>query len=109
MRNIESLVYPRTEEAGTFLKDALARLVERLEQTEFYRELTHADTNPALLAATFKYVYLSIYQYQSHVTEATFTAVGRMPKHSEQLIREMIVRQVEEVKHADIALRGYCD
>ncbi len=30
-----------------------------------------------------------------------------MPKHSEQLIREMILQQVEEVEHADMALRDY--
>lgn len=94
-------------ELSARLNELLARLVQRLEQTEFYQTLTRPNADPKLVAATLKHVYLSIYQYQPHVTEATFTAVGRMPKHSEQLIREMIMQQVEEIEHADMALRDY--
>lgn len=86
---------------------ALDRLVDEIRRTEFFKVSSSPKADPALVSATLKHIYLSIYQYQPHVTEATFTAVGRMPKHSERLIKTMIRQQVEEVEHADMALRDY--
>lgn len=89
------------------LESRLAGLIRRVEASEIYRVLTNPETDPALVTGILKHVYLSIAFYQPHVTEATFTAVGRMPKSSEQLIKDMILQQVEEVEHADMALRDY--
>jgi len=89
------------------IEKKLHDLLLKVESTEFYRGLMSPEANPALLASTMKWVYKSIHSYQPHVTEATFTAVGRMPKHDEQLIKDMILQQVEEVEHADMALRDF--
>jgi len=85
----------------------LAELVSEVESASFYQVLLAEPADLPLIQAFMKHIYLSIYQYQPHVTEATFTAVGRMPKSSEQLIKEMILQQVEEVEHADMARRDY--
>lgn len=85
----------------------LESLVARVEGSDVYRALTGPDASVELVTAILKHVYLSIAFYQPHVTEATFTAVGRMPKSREQLIKEMILQQVEEVEHAHMALRDY--
>jgi len=92
---------------GAALESRLAALTRRVEASEVYRALTDPDADAALVTGILKHVYLSIAFYQPHVTEATFTAVGRMPKSSEQLIKDMILQQVEEVEHADMALRDY--
>jgi len=89
------------------LEERLAALVARVERSDVYGALMAEDASGALIAAILKHVYLSIAHYQPHVTQATFTAVGRMPKSSEQLIKDMILQQVEEVEHADMALRDY--
>lgn len=89
------------------LKSGLDVLVAELESAPFYQAITSPNADSRLVNDTFKHVFLSIYLYQPHVTEATFTAVGRMPKQSEQLIKDMILQQVEEVEHADMALRDY--
>jgi hypothetical protein len=89
------------------LKSGLDALVVELESAPFYQAITSPDADSHLVNHTLKHVFLSIYLYQPHVTEATFTAVGRMPKQSEQLIKDMILQQVEEVEHADMALRDY--
>jgi hypothetical protein len=100
---------PNTQDTPTVtaLQEALDALVGQIKDSGFFRAISDPDANPALVSNTLKHIYLSIYQYQPHVTEATFTAVGRMPKHSERLIKTMIRQQVEEVEHADMALRDY--
>lgn len=98
---------PSVTDINTALQQALDNLVQDIEQTGFYKTLTAPDTDRDHIAEVFKHIYLSIYQYQPHVTQATFNAVGRMPKHSEKLIKKMIIQQVEEVEHADMALRDY--
>lgn len=89
------------------LKAGLDGIVERIKGAPIFKALRAENPDPRLVVNTLKHVYLSIFQYQPHVTEATFTAVGRMPKHSERLIKTMIRQQVEEVEHADMALRDY--
>lgn len=89
------------------LEARLEGLVGRVEGSDAYLALTDPLARPEMVAAILKHVYLSIAHYQPHVTEATFTAVGRMPKSSEQLIKDMILQQVEEVEHAHMALRDY--
>lgn len=97
----------KATEVITALKSGIDDLVADLESEPFYKAITAPDTDPRLVNDTLKHVFLSIYLYQPHVTAATFTAVGRMPKQSEQLIKDMILQQVEEVEHADMALRDY--
>ncbi|HET7536851.1 MAG TPA: iron-containing redox enzyme family protein [Candidatus Didemnitutus sp.] len=97
----------RSSNIGQLLQAELDQLVAEIQATEFFRTLTAPNADPQVIASTLKYVYLSIHHYQPHVTEATFTAVGRMPKHSERQIKNMIRQQVEEVEHADMALRDY--
>ncbi|MEM7807915.1 MAG: iron-containing redox enzyme family protein [Planctomycetota bacterium] len=92
---------------GEQLEAKLGQLVKDVEQSDVYLALTDPNADPKLVTAILKHVYLSIAFYQPHVTEATFTAVGKMPKQSEQLIKDMILQQVEEVEHADMALRDY--
>jgi len=98
---------PEGQTIAARLEERLAALVARVERSDVYGALMAEDASGALIAAILKHVYLSIAHYQPHVTQATFTAVGRMPKSSEQLIKDMILQQVEEVEHADMALRDY--
>ncbi|MCB1242477.1 MAG: iron-containing redox enzyme family protein [Verrucomicrobiales bacterium] len=102
-RKVDPTAKPLADE----LQRSLDRLVEEIRSTEFFVAISAPSADREIASATLKHIYLSIYQYQPHVTEATFTAVGRMPKHSERLIKTMIRQQVEEVEHADMALRDY--
>ncbi len=92
---------------AALLEGALDALVQHVQASPMFHAVSASQAEKRLVSNTLKHIYLSIYQYQPHVTEATFTAVGRMPKHSEKLIMKMIVQQVEEVEHADMALRDY--
>src|SRR5947209_400476 len=39
--------------------------------------------------------------------EATFTAIGRLPKHRPDLMRPMLLHNLEEVDHSEMALADY--
>ncbi len=89
------------------LESHLESLIHDIEKSACYRAVMADDSDPKLVTSILKNIYLAISWYQPHVTEATFTAVGRMPKSSEQMIKSMILQQVEEVEHADMALRDF--
>lgn len=88
------------------LETRLAGLVRRLESTPVYSAVFRAAPDPEVVTALLREIYKEIAAYQPHVTEATFTAVGRMPKR-EAMVRTMILQQVEEVEHAEMARRDY--
>jgi hypothetical protein len=89
------------------LQQALDDMMIELRETPFFQALTDPDTDPCLVSDTFKHVYLSIAQFQPHVIEAAFTAVGRLPKDNGLPIKTMVLQQVTEVEQADSALRNY--
>ncbi len=91
----------------TALQQTLDDLIVDLHETAFYRTLTSPHADPHLVSDTLKHVYLAITQYQPHLISATFTAVGRMRKESESLIKTMILQQLEEVEQVEMARRNY--
>jgi hypothetical protein len=100
------MIGERTPTVVGSLSVRLAELVATIERTDAYRTVFARASDPHLASETMKQVYRDIATYQPHVTEATFTAVGRMPKR-ESMIRAMILQQVEEVEHAEMARRDF--
>src|SRR5262245_16809363 len=62
-----------------------------LAQSEVYRLVAAPDRHPMLVAAIIKYIPLEVFSYGPHVTEATFTAIGRLPKDRPDLMKPMIL------------------
>lgn len=89
------------------MKDKLNLLLDEIYNSEPYLSIVNPETPLSLVMSIMKEIHLEIYHYQPHTTEAVFTAVGRMPKHDEQLLKDMILQQIEEVTHADMSLRDY--
>jgi hypothetical protein len=54
-----------------------------------------------------KHYLLEVFSFAPHVTEATFTAIGRMPKDRADLMRPMIAHDLDEVAHGEMALQDY--
>lgn len=82
----------------------LGRFLGRIEASEPYRRVFDPDADPRVVLAVVKYVLLEVFSYGPHVTEATFTAVGRMPKTRPDLMKVMIRHDLEEVDHGEMAL-----
>ena len=48
-----------------------------------------------------------LHTYGPHVTEATFTAIGRLPKTRPDLMKPMILHDLSEVDHGEMALKDF--
>ncbi len=79
----------------------------KVENTELYRLMTAAETDARTTATIIKFILLEAFSYGPHVTEATFTAIGRFPKERPDLMKPMIVHDLSEVDHGEMALRDY--
>ncbi len=84
----------------------LAQLA-RIEHSDIYQSVFNAHSDPRYVAAVIKYVLLEVFSYGPHVTEATFTAIGRMPKDRPDLMQVMINHDLDEVDHGEMALKDF--
>lgn len=89
------------------LRSKLNTHLRRIEGSELYRLVTAPETDKRTVATVLKYILLEVFSYGPHVTEATFTAIGRFPKHRPDLMKPMILHDLSEVDHGEMALRDY--
>lgn len=82
-------------------------LLQDVQKMEAWNVLMAPETDPALVRAIMREVYLEIYSYQPHVIEATIAIIGRMPKSDAKMIRTMLRHQADEADHGEMALRDY--
>ena len=82
-------------------------LLKSVEGSEVYRLVASKDTDPRLVALIVKYILLEVFSYGPHVTEATFTAIGRFPKDRPDLMRPLILHDLSEVDHGEMALKDF--
>jgi hypothetical protein len=89
------------------LDQKLADLLTQIESSDIYRLMTDAKTDPRLIGGILKYSLLEVFSYGPHVTEATFTAIGRIPKDRPDLMKPMIMHDIEEADHGEMALKDF--
>jgi heme oxygenase-like protein len=89
------------------LESKIAALLVRIEASDVYQSVFDPRADPRYLATVIKYVMLEVFSYGPHVTEATFTAVGRMPKNRPDLMKVMIHHDLMEVDHCEMALKDF--
>lgn len=95
------------EEFVKYLDEKVNAMLSKVEGSEVYRLVSDPKTDRRLVAAIVKYILLEVFSYGPHVTEATFVAIGRMPKNRPDLIRPMILHDVSEVDHGEMALKDF--
>ncbi len=85
----------------------IQQLLSRIEQCEVYGIIADPKSSPQLTREIVKQILLEVFSYGPHVTEATFTAIGRMPKKYPELMKPMVLHDLEEVDHGEMALQDY--
>jgi pyrroloquinoline quinone (PQQ) biosynthesis protein C len=103
---------PRTalaagEALAARLDEKLAEILEQVAQSEFYRIVADPATDPQFAFAIVKYIILEIFHCEAHVVEATFTAIGRLPKDRPDWMKPMMLHALAEVPHGEMALRDF--
>jgi hypothetical protein len=89
------------------LEAKLRALLARIEESDIYKSVFSADADPRYVATVIKYILLEVFSYGPHVTEATFTAIGRMPKTRGDLMQICINHDLDEVDHGEMALKDF--
>lgn len=89
------------------LDEKVEALLASVEQSEIYRLVSSPNTDPRLVALIVKYILLEVFSYGPHVTEATFTAIGRFPKDRPDLMKPLILHDLSEVDHGEMALKDF--
>lgn len=89
------------------LEIKLGTLLQQTLQSEEWRSVGDPAADPLYVRTAIKYVLLEVFSYGPHVTEATFTAIGRFPKDRPDLMKPMILHDIEEADHGEMALRDF--
>jgi hypothetical protein len=92
------------KEFGDYFDQRVHALLAVIESSEPYQSVFAPDANPRYIAAVIKQVLLEVFSYGPHVTEATFTAIGRFPKREVKLMEKLALHDVEEADHGEMAL-----
>jgi len=95
------------EQFADHLDEKVRRLLSEIERSEVYRSVFDPNAEPRYVATVIKYILLEIFSYGPHLTEATFTAIGRMPKSRPDIMKVMIKHDLDEVNHGEMALRDF--
>ncbi|WP_266368039.1 iron-containing redox enzyme family protein [Tellurirhabdus rosea] len=82
-------------------------VLAEVEQSELYQMIADPDTDARLVALIVKYILLEVFSYGPHVTEATFMAISRLPKNRPDLMKPLILHDLSEVDHGEMALRDF--
>lgn len=80
---------------------------QQVQQQTFWKTLLNPETPPETLTRIFREVFLAIYWYQKHTTEAGFHMIGRLPGHEETLLKLLMLHKIEEAGHNAWAFRDY--
>lgn len=98
---------PTLTSLAQHLDRKMAAHFARIEQSPAFRAIEDPATPLPLAMAIVKHTLLEVFSYGPHVTEATFTAIGRLPKNRPDLMRPMILHDLSEVDHGEMALRDF--
>jgi hypothetical protein len=99
-----------TETPEEFVKQLdlkVGAMLTKVEASEVYGLVSNPQTDARLVVAIIKNVLLEVFSYGPHVTEATFTAIGRLPKNRPDLMKPMILHDLSEVDHGEMALKDF--
>src|SRR5260370_23900190 len=102
-----SAIQRSPEEFADHLDGKIRAVVAAVEESEAYRLLADRATDPRYVAGIIRYILLEVFSYGPHIVEATFTAIGRLPKDRPDLMRPMLLHNLEEVDHSEMALADY--
>lgn len=106
-RKQSKTVSPIAQRFADRLDGKMADVLAEIERSEVYRLLSDPNTDPRLVAGIIKHILLEVFSYGPHVSEATFTAVGRLPKDRPDLMKTMILHDISEVDHGEMALKDF--
>ncbi|MFM2082471.1 MAG: hypothetical protein RL380_1162 [Verrucomicrobiota bacterium] len=97
----------RATEVIKILDERIDDVYRQVQAQPFWHTLLDAKTSNETCLKIFREVFLAIYWYQKHTTEAGFHMIGRLPKSETVMLKLTTLHKVEESEHGEWALRDY--
>jgi len=97
-------------QATALIKKLDARIEDvfiEVQKQPFWQVLIDSKTSNATLRKIIREVFLAIYWYGKHITEAEFHWVAKLPKTENTLLKLITLFIVEEAEHPEWALRDF--
>src|SRR3954469_25305322 len=82
----------------------VSRVIEGIERTEAHRFIIDRASATSIVLGTIRQILSDVGSYGPHITEASFTAIGRLHGH-EQFMGPLIGQLLEEVSHPGMAAK----
>jgi hypothetical protein len=83
-------------------------LLVEIRELEAWKAVTDPATDPSLVQAAMREVYMEIALYQPDVIEASIAIIGQFPRTVKaRRVQAMLVHQAEEWDHGEMALRDF--
>lgn len=92
---------------GSHIQSKVEGLLERVLASPEWKGVENPAADARYVKTVLKHVLLEVFSYGPHVTEATFAAIGRFPKDRPDLMKPMILHDIEEADHGEMALRDF--
>lgn len=92
---------------GDHLEQRLRTSLAKFFASPEWQSVAAPEAEPRHVLAVTKYLLLEVFSYGPHVTEATFTSIGRLPKTRPDLMKPMVMHDLEEVDHGEMALKDF--
>jgi hypothetical protein len=92
---------------GDHMESKLRAALDTATASAEWQLFSAPDAEPKFIVTVTKYVLLEVFSYGPHVTEATFTSIGRIPKTRPDLMKPMVLHDLEEVDHGEMALKDF--
>lgn len=97
----------QVEQFAKRLDAKVERKFQEIETTDMWKAIASLATPLPILSAIIREVCLEIYSYHPTSTEAIIGMIGRMPKTEPNMIRTMLLHQVDEADRGEMALNNY--
>ncbi len=106
-RNATTLHRAAATDFGDHLERRLRASLETFFASPEWMSIAAPDADPGYVLTLTKHLLLEGFSYGPHVTEATFSAIGRLPKGRPDLMKPMVMHDLEEVDHGEMALQDF--
>ncbi len=89
------------------LDEKLSRSIDLAKSSATFASIVNPDSSPDFVRWVLRNVLLEVFSYAPVVVEASYAAIGRLPKTSADVIRALTKFILEEIDHSELALRDY--
>lgn len=98
---------PRAAEVIKILDERIEDVYRQVREQPVWKTLMDPRTSNEDCLSIFREVFLSIYWYQKHTTEAGFHMLARLAKDEESMLKLLMLHKIDEAGHRGWAFRDY--